>query len=133
MKILLAFVVCLISICSLAQEKKFVKPPIQQLQNIKIVATPVNGEPALTSQMDAIEKQMASIQSRQQQLQIELEALAKQQAELKKKMDGMSEMSEMTAMRLQSYMERRQKAFETVSNIMKKMHDTQMSIIQNLK
>ena len=133
MKILLAFVVCLISICSLAQEKKFVKPPIQQLQNIKIVATPVNGEPALTSQMDAIEKQMASIQSRQQQLQIELEALAKQQAELKKKMDGMSEMSEMTAMRLQSYMERRQKAFEMMSNIMKKMHDTQMSIIQNLK
>ena len=133
MKILFAFVVCLISICSLAQEKKFVKPPIQQLQNIKIVATPVNGEPALTSQMDGIEKQMASIQSRQQQLQIELEALAKQQAELKKKMDGMSEMSEMTAMRLQSYMERRQKAFETMSNIMKKMHDTQMSIIQNLK
>ena len=133
MKILLAFVFCLISICSLAQEKKFVKPPIQQLQSIKIVATPVNGETALTSQMDAIEKQLGSIQSRQQQLQKELDAIAKQQDEMKKKMDSMSEMSETTAMRLQLYMERRQKAYEMLSNIMKKMHDTQMSIIQNLK
>ena len=133
MRILLAFASCLISICTLGQEKKFVKPAIQQLDKIKIVPTPVNGEAALTSQMDGIEKQLASIQSRQQQLQKELDAIAKQQDELKKKMDTMSEMSETTAMRLQLYMDRRQKAYETLSNIMKKMHDTQMSIIQNMK
>jgi len=133
MKILLVFVVCLISISSLAQEKKFVKPPIQQLQTVKIVSTPVNGEAALTSQMDGIEKQLASIQSRQQQLQRELDAIAKQQDEMKKKMDTMSEMSETTALRLQLYMDRRQKLYETLSNIMKKMSETQKSIVQNLK
>ena len=84
-------------------------------------------------QKDGIEKQLASINSRQQQLQKELDAIAKQQDEMKKKMDSMSEMSETTAMRLQLCMERRQKAYEMLSNIMKKMHDTQMSIIQNMK
>ena len=53
--------------------------------------------------------------------------------DLQGKLDGMSEMSEMTSLRLQMMMDRRSKFINTLSNIMKKLSDTQDSIIQNLK
>lgn len=49
------------------------------------------------------------------------------------KHDSMNEMSEMTSMRLQMAMDRRSKFVEALSNIMKKMSDTDSSIIQNMK
>jgi hypothetical protein len=55
------------------------------------------------------------------------------QQELKGKLDGMSEMSEMTSLRLQMLMERRSKLISTLSNIMKKTCTTQDTLIQNLK
>ena len=52
---------------------------------------------------------------------------------LKGKLDSMSEMSEMTSLRLQMTMDRRSKYLSTLSNIMKKISTTQESIVQNLK
>jgi len=55
------------------------------------------------------------------------------QDSLKSKLDGMNEMSEMTSLRLQMMMDRRSKFITTLSNIMKKISQTQDSIIQNMK
>jgi len=55
------------------------------------------------------------------------------QDSLKSKLDSMNEMSEMTSLRLQMMMDRRSKFISTLSNIMKKISDTQSAIIQNMK
>lgn len=47
--------------------------------------------------------------------------------------DSLSDMSEMQQMRMQMYMDRRQKALEMLSNLLKKESDTSNSIIGNLK
>lgn len=51
----------------------------------------------------------------------------------KNDLDSMSEMGEMESLRLQSAMDRMSKMNSTISNLLKKIHDTQQSIIQNLK
>jgi hypothetical protein len=53
--------------------------------------------------------------------------------DLKGKLDGINEMSEMTALRLQMTMDRRSKFIGTLSNIMKKIETTMESITQNIK
>ena len=53
--------------------------------------------------------------------------------ELKGKLDGMNEMSEITSLRLQMMMDRRSKFISTLSNIMKKVSTTQEAVVQNLK
>jgi hypothetical protein len=53
--------------------------------------------------------------------------------DLKGKLDGMNEMSEMTSLRLQMTMDRRSKFIATLSNIMKKTSSTQDTLVQNLK
>ena len=53
--------------------------------------------------------------------------------ELKKNLDDMNEMSEMTSLRLQMTMDRRSKFIETLSNIMKKISTTQDTVTQNVK
>jgi uncharacterized spore protein YtfJ len=53
--------------------------------------------------------------------------------DLKGRLDGMNEMSEMTSLRLQMTMDRRSKFIQTLSNIMKKMGTTQDTLSQNLK
>jgi len=47
--------------------------------------------------------------------------------------DSMSETDEMTSLRLQMYMDRRSKALEALSNLMKKQSDTASTITSNLK
>jgi putative addiction module CopG family antidote len=54
-------------------------------------------------------------------------------AELEGKLDSQSDLSEMDAMRLQMLMDRRSKAMEALSNIMKKISETQEVLTQNLK
>lgn len=54
-------------------------------------------------------------------------------ANLQGDLDSMSEMSEMTSMRLQMAMDRRSKFVEALSNITKKIDSTQETIVQNLK
>ena len=55
------------------------------------------------------------------------------QDDLKGQLDSMSEMSEMTSLRLQMAMDRRSKFIETLSNIMKKIDSTSDTLVQNLK
>lgn len=55
------------------------------------------------------------------------------QGALKKALDGMDEKSEMTSLRLQTMMDRRSKLISTLSNIMKKISNTQDTVVQNLK
>jgi hypothetical protein len=52
---------------------------------------------------------------------------------LRGRLDSMSELSEMTSLRLQMVMDRRSKLIATLSNIMKANSDTQGSIVGNLK
>lgn len=51
----------------------------------------------------------------------------------KSDLDSMSEMGEMESLRLQIAMDRMSKMMSTLSNLLKKISDTQNSIIQNLK
>lgn len=55
------------------------------------------------------------------------------QNQTKSGLDSMNEMSEMTSMRLQMAMDRQSKFYETLSNLMKSVSETQSSIVQNLK
>ena len=52
---------------------------------------------------------------------------------MKNDQDSMSEMGEMESLRLQMAMDRMSKMMSTLSNILKKMEETEQSIIQNLK
>ncbi len=53
--------------------------------------------------------------------------------DLKGKLDGMNEMSEMTSLRLQMTMDRRSKFISTLSQTMKKISTTQDILVQNIK
>ena len=55
------------------------------------------------------------------------------QAEVKNKLDSMSEMGEMESLRLQMAMDRLNKMMSTLSNLLKRISDTAESIVQNLK
>lgn len=49
------------------------------------------------------------------------------------KIDSLNEMGEMESLRLQMAMDRLSKMMTTLSNVMKKLSDTQQSIINNIK
>lgn len=55
------------------------------------------------------------------------------QTQLKDKLDSMNEVSEMTSLRLQMIMDRRAKMISTLTNVMKKISQTQDNVVQNLK
>lgn len=59
--------------------------------------------------------------------------LARLESDLNLSLDSINELSEMTSLRLQMQMDRREKALETLSNLMKKMSETAETIIGNLK
>lgn len=53
--------------------------------------------------------------------------------QMKGDLDSMSEMGEMQSLRLQMTMDRMSKMMSTLSNLLKKISDTQSSIVQNMK
>lgn len=53
--------------------------------------------------------------------------------DLRFRRDSMNELSEMTSLCLQMAMDRRSKFMSTLSNVMKKISETQDTIVQNLK
>jgi predicted nucleic acid-binding Zn-ribbon protein len=59
--------------------------------------------------------------------------LEKEIAEVKSNIESLSEMGEMTSLRLQMAMDRLSKMMSTLSNILKKISDTSSGIVQNLK
>ncbi len=61
------------------------------------------------------------------------EELQQLKEEIKNKLDSLNELSESASLRLQMMMDRRSKMMSALSNIMKKISDTQDSIISNLK
>ena len=65
--------------------------------------------------------------------QVTIWSLRSLQDDLKGKLDGMNEMSEMTSLRLQMTMDRRSKFISTLSNMMKKISTTQDTLVQNIK
>ena len=69
----------------------------------------------------------------QTEIQVSASEIKEVQDSLKSKLDDMNEMSEMTSLRLQMMMDRRNKSISILNNIMKKISETQDSIIQNLK
>jgi hypothetical protein len=108
-------------------------PKMQALQHIKIVKTPVKGEDKLTAQLASIDRSIQTINAEIQKALTDLEALKALQQALNAQLDSMNEMSEMTSMDLQMAMDRRSKFVETLSNVLKKISDTQASIVQNMK
>jgi endonuclease III len=48
-------------------------------------------------------------------------------------LDSLSDLSELSSLRLRSFMDRRAKALEAISNIFKKFAETQAKIVANLK
>ena len=60
----------------------------------------------------------------------EIDALADK---MKNDLDGLSEMGETESLRLQMAMDRLSKMMETLSNLLKKISDTQQTITQNMK
>jgi predicted nuclease with TOPRIM domain len=81
----------------------------------------------------AKQQQLKTIEREKQQLEVRIQSMKTLLDDLKGKLDGMNEMSEMTSLRLQMTMDRRSKFIETLSNIMKKIGTTQETIIQNIK
>ncbi len=65
-----------------------------------------------------------------QDYKIEIDVLVDK---MKNDLDSMGEMGETESLRLQMVMDRLNKMMSTLSNILKKMSDTQNSIVQNLK
>lgn len=53
--------------------------------------------------------------------------------QMQDKLDSLSEMGEMESLRLQMAMDRLSKLMSTLSNLLKKISDTQSQIVQNLK
>src|SRR5450631_1735376 len=118
---------------SSAQMNKSQSTKYPVLQRIRIVKSPVKEEPALNAQVIALDARIQAAQASMQKAQEDLAALQAAQDKLKLQLDAMNEMSEETSMRLQMAMDRRSKFMETLSNILKKISDTQSSIVQNMK
>ena len=53
--------------------------------------------------------------------------------ELKNKLDSLPEMGEMDQLKLQMLMDRTSKAQATLSNLLKKISDTQSAVVKNIK
>jgi len=64
---------------------------------------------------------------------VTIEGLKALRDDLKGKLDGMNEMSEMTSLRLQLTMDRRSKIIQTLSQMMRKISTTQDILVQNIK
>ena len=106
---------------------------IQSLQRIKIVKNPVKGEENINAALVAMDSKMQAIQAEVLKAQTDLDNLRSIQNDLKGRLDGMNELSEMTSMRLQMAMDRRSKFVETLSNVLKKIDETSEAIVQNMK
>ncbi len=68
----------------------------------------------------------AKAKLREAEVQVERERMADRK-------DSLSDLSQMQSLRLQMYMDRRSKLYETLSNMMKKAGDTDSTIVGNLK
>jgi len=90
------------------------KPQAQKIQPARNVPDKTTTNPTVNSKVSATE-----IKSVQEKMRAKIESL--------------NEITQIKSMRLQQMMERRTKSIETLSNIMKKISETEDSIVKNLK
>ena len=96
-------------------------------QDLKDIMAEVKANNSAKSQMRAAMQRMRMSRVKSaQELNADMQSV-------KNGLDSMSDMSEMESMRLQMAMDRYSKLMEALSNIMKKMSDTNGNIINNLK
>jgi len=79
---------------------------------------------------------MADVKSANTRKQAQRDAASAQRvrtASLRAQTTGLNDMGELEQLRLQAMMDRRQKTFEAISNLMKKSADTTSNVISNLK
>lgn len=89
----------------------------------KLIEPPVRGQakpaPAVEAQLTSMEREAAKLEA----------AIDKIKADL----DAIDDLNEMEALRLQMMMDRLSKIQSTLSNVLKKVSETQNSIAQNIK
>ena len=109
-----------------------VNPATKTVPVTSLRLTPIPSTRATT-----IRKDTRTLQTQAAQLNDSVTVLKKEMdllmASMKDKLDSVGEMSETDQLMLQQMMEKMSKLMQTISNIMKKMHDTQMAIVNNLK
>lgn len=81
---------------------------------------------SIKKDVNGVDRQFAELQKVSGAAKNELE-------KIKNDLDSLSEMGEMESLRLQMAMDRMSKMMSMLSNIFKKISDTQQSILQNLK
>jgi len=109
-----------------------VNPATKTVPVTSLKLTPIASTKATIIRKDThtLQTQVAQLNDSVTVLKKELDLLT---TSIKDKLDSVGAMSEMEQMMLQQMMERISQAMQTISNMMKKMHDTQMAIIGNLK
>ncbi len=81
----------------------------------------------------AAEAKLTAMDAKLTRLEKDIASLDAQIDAIKNDIDSMSEMGEMESLRLQMAMDRMSKMSSTLSNVLKKISDTQNTITQNLK
>jgi len=108
------------------------------------VANPTPVKPANVTLKTIPSERAITIRKDTRNLQLQLSQLNDSLSIMKRKLDGlmtpmktnldsMGEMSQEEQLALQKMMEAIQQLYSTLSNIIKKMHDTQQAVINNLK
>lgn len=110
-----------------AENKEIARTEYDSLSNLKITAQ-VKPKTITTNQ-----PKIETTKNTRPIAKVTKAELGQLQKELKDKMDSMNEMGEMESLRLQMAMDRMSKMMSTLSNLLKKISDTQNGIIQNLK
>lgn len=84
-------------------------------------------------QVVRISESLRTLHSELQESLVSQADVEKEVEALKSQLDSLADLSEESQLRLQIIMDRIAKAFQTLSNIMKKSSETASAIIQNLK
>ncbi len=105
---------------------------------LKSLAKNANEDSVLEIARTQVASQFVGLSAQQSDLLVfyvldEIAQLLVARENLNKKLDSLSEMSEETSLRLQNMMNRHSKFISMLSNLLKKISDTQNSIVQNLK
>lgn len=101
-----------------------IKQPVVQTVNTGKVMRPVKIVPTNTAR----NKQLTTVSRT-----VTKEEIDKTEKDIKVKLDSLNEMGDMESLRLQMAMDRQNKMMNSLSNILKKISDSESSIIQNMK
>jgi hypothetical protein len=125
----LTFLVMMEAAKSQREDLKVIMDGVKQINDAKESArrNATRGAPSAPRPRAAINRATVSLVPRSKQ------DIDNQIDQIKNDLDSMSEMGEMESLRLQMAMDRMSKMMQTLSNLSKKMSDTNATITQNLK